>query len=132
MKTYSLFRVQFVSYVILWILAVATRVAAVEPREIIGIWRDQNGATIELRGDGTYRSHFADEFGTGTWRLEKGIALTVEVYMPYLKQTSRAAYRIVSLKKDTMRLQGPEGAEEWKRYKRGKFRWPKEVEEMEK
>jgi hypothetical protein len=78
-------------FLIFWILAVATRVAAVEPREITGIWRDQNGATIELRGDGTYRSHFADEFGTGTWRLEKGVALTVEVYMPYLKQTSRAA-----------------------------------------
>jgi hypothetical protein len=82
MKTYALLRVQFVSYVILWILAVATHVAAAEPTEIVGIWRDQNGGTIELRRDGTYRSHSADEFGTGTWRLEKGVVLTVECYMP--------------------------------------------------
>jgi len=115
---------------ILLILAAATQVAAVEPKEIVGTWRDRNGATTELRGDGTYISHFADEYGTGTWRLDEGVLLTFQWYLAYWNKTSRETYRIISLKKDTMRLQGPEGAEEWRWHKRGKFRWPKEVEEM--
>ena len=127
MKTYPLLRVQLVPYVILWILAIATQVAAVEPKEMVETWRNQYGATIELRGDGTYRSHFADEYGTGTWRLDKGVLLTLQSYLAYWQKTSRDTYRIVSFKKDIMRLQGPEGPETWVRQKR-KFRWPKEVD----
>src|SRR5437899_7388513 len=89
MKTYPLLRVQFVSYVIFWTFCVATHVAAVQPREIVGIWRDRNGATTELRGDGTYISHFADEYGTGTWRLDEGVLLTFQWYLAYWNKTSR-------------------------------------------
>ena len=126
MKTCPPLRVQFVSYVILWFLAVATHVAAAEPKEIVGTWRNQYGATIELRGDGTYRSHFADEYGTGTWRLKEGVVLTLQSYLAYWHKMSRATYRIISFKKDIMRLKGPET---WVRQKR-RVRWPKEVEEI--
>jgi hypothetical protein len=112
---------------ILLILAAATQVAAVEPKEIVGTWRDRNGATTELRGDGTYRSHFADEYGNGTWRLDEGVLLTVQWYLAYWNKTSRETYRIISFKKDTMRLKGREGRETWIRQKRSKFRWPREL-----
>ena len=117
------------SYVILCILAVATDVAAVEPKEIVGIWRDQNGGTTELRGDGTYRSHFADEYGAGTWRLHEGVLLTLQWYLAYWQKTSRETYRIISFKKKMMRLKGLEGPETWVRQTK-KFRWPKELDEI--
>jgi hypothetical protein len=129
MKTYALLRVQFVSYLTLSIFTVATHVAAVQPKEIVGTWRDQHGAVTELRGDGTYRSHFADEYGTGTWRLSKGVLLRLQWYLAYWNKTSGETYRIISFKKDIMRLQGPEGSERWTRQKQ-KIRWPKELEEI--
>jgi hypothetical protein len=111
---------------ILLTLAAALHVATMEPIEIVGTWHNQWGAVIELRSDYTQRSHFADEFGKGTWHFEKGAVLTVEWYVPSLNKASRGAFRIISFKKDTMRLQGPEGSEAWIRQKR-KFRWPKEL-----
>jgi hypothetical protein len=83
MKTYSLRGVRVGWSILLLSLIIAVRVGAVEPAEIVGTWRNQWGAVTELRSDYTYKSGFADEFGTGTWRLNKEVLLTLQSYSAY-------------------------------------------------
>jgi hypothetical protein len=122
MKNYFMLHAFLVICALYSVFAVTAEVAAIEPAEIVGTWRNQYGGVTEFRSDHTYRCSFADELGRGTWDLKKGALLRFKTNYGYCETD-----RILSFKKDKMTLETPERREIWIREKRN-IRWPKELE----
>ena len=94
----------------MWVIAQATY--AIEPKDLVGTWRNQWGMISELHADRSFLNQFIDEQGAGRWKLRPPNILEFQNY------GQRPWHGVITgYTRNRLYFKGPEGREVWTRLK---------------